>query len=269
MGDLLGRFKSAATKAGKQATAFGIEVGGQISQGSKELASGLKLESECQKAANTLATFLADPKHPESALNAVPKAVLSNAKGLAIFTVVKAGFVWSGRVGSGVAVARLPDGSWSAPSCIGVGGVGFGFQAGADISDFVVVLNNEDAVRAFSQGGNVTIGGNLSASAGPIGTGGSVDSALVRPTPLFTYSRNRGLYAGISLEGTVLIERKDANAAFYGCAIPAADLLAGKVPPPEAASPLYQVVEAAEAIDETGVPEQSYVPEKPIFDESQ
>lgn len=138
------------------------------------------------------------------------------APGLAVFQVLKAGFVFSGKAGSGLVVARLPDGSWSAPSCIATGGVGWGLQIGADITDFVVVLNSEDALRAFSIGGNVTIGGNISAAAGPIGTGGSVQATLAHPAPMFSYSKSKGLFAGLSLEGTVLIERKDANRDFYG-----------------------------------------------------
>lgn len=79
---------------------------------------------------------------------------------------------------------------------------------------FVVVLNSAEAVKAFAQGGNVTIGGKLSATAGPIGVGGAVDTSLINPSPIFTYSKSKGLFAGVSLEGTVLIERKDANQAF-------------------------------------------------------
>ena len=71
----------------------------------------------------------------------------------------------------------------------------------------VVVLNSEDAVRAFATTGNLTIGGNLSAAAGPIGTGGAVNASLLHPAPLFTYSKNKGLFAGISLEGSALVER--------------------------------------------------------------
>lgn len=107
------------------------------------------------------------------------------------------------------------------------------------------MLNSEEAVKAFSKGGNLTIGGNLSASAGPIGTGGAVNSALVNPSPMFSgwlsavkaycmllisaftaYSKSKGLYAGVSLEGTALLERVETNAAFYGTKIPAKDLLA-------------------------------------------
>jgi SH3 domain-containing YSC84-like protein 1 len=112
--------------------------------------------------------------------------------GLAVFQVIKAGFVFSGKAGSGLVIARLPDGSWSAPSCIATGGVGWGLQVGADITDFVIVLNSEDAVRAFSLGGNMTIGGNVSASAGPIGTGGSVQASLAHPAPMFSYSKSKG-----------------------------------------------------------------------------
>jgi hypothetical protein len=153
--------------------------------------------------------ILADPSHPESALNSIPKPILQRARGvspcsrlasfieqhipgLAIFQVLKAGFVFSGKAGSGLVIARLPDGSWSAPSCIATGGVGWGLQIGADITDFVVVLNSEDAVRAFSMGGNVTIGGNISAAAGPLGTGASVQASLAHPAPMFSYSKSKG-----------------------------------------------------------------------------
>lgn len=126
-------------------------------------------------------------------------------------------------------------------------------------------------------GGNVTIGGNISAAAGPIGTGGSVQASLAHPAPMFSYSRSKGmrsmayfslrgihlltgLFAGLSLEGTVLIERKDANKDFYGSSIPARDILGGRVPPPEVASHLYEIIEAAEGLDESGLPENAFVP---------
>lgn len=69
-----------------------------------------------------------------------------------------------------------------------------------------------------------------------------------------------GLFAGVSLEGTALIERKDANRDFYGSPVPAKDILGGRVPPPEVASRLYEIIEAAEGLDESGLPETAYVP---------
>jgi len=254
------KFQDVVSKAQEQASVQGGNLSRQMGTGSQQLTSNFTLEKECQRAAATLESFAANPQHPQSALNAIPREVLRRAKGLAIFTVIKAGFVWSARVGSGVVIARLTDGSWSAPSCIGTGGVGFGLQIGADLSEFVIVLNSEEAVKAFSQGGNLTIGGNLSASAGPIGTGAAVNSAIQHPSPMFTYSKSKGLYAGVSLEGTGLVERVETNAAFYGTRIPAADLLSGKVPPPEAASALYDIIEGAEGMDESSVPQQSYLP---------
>ncbi|KAH9179364.1 DUF500-domain-containing protein [Lactarius sanguifluus] len=257
---LLDKFRKGAVKAGIQASAFVKEGSSRVQSSSQSFAQGFSLPGEAEKGAKILATFLADPDHPESALNSIPKAVLQRARGLAIFQVLKAGFVFSGKAGSGVVIARLPDGSWSAPSCIATGGIGWGLQIGADITDFVIVLNSEDAVRAFSLGGNVTIGGNISAAAGPIGTGGSVQASLAHPAPMFSYSKSKGLFAGLSLEGTVLIERKDANKDFYGSAIPARDILGGRVPPPEVASRLYEIIEAAEGLDESGLPDESYIP---------
>ncbi|KAH9480595.1 SH3 domain-containing protein [Psilocybe cubensis] len=262
---MLDKFRKGAQKAGMQATAFVQSSTTKVASGSREFVQTFSLPGEAEKAANILDSFLADPERPESALNAIPKAVLQRARGLAVFQVVKAGFVFSGKAGSGLVIARLPDGSWSAPSCIATGGVGWGLQIGADITDFVIVLNSEDAVRAFSMGGNVTIGGNISASAGPIGTGGSVQASLAHPAPMFSYSKSKGLFAGLSLEGTVLIERKDANRDFYGSPVPAKDILGGRVPPPEVASRLYEIIEAAEGLDESGLPEAAYVP-SPIHD---
>ncbi|KAI0373718.1 DUF500-domain-containing protein [Pilatotrama ljubarskyi] len=257
---MLDKFRKGAQKAGMQASAFLKEGSNKLANESQHFVQGFSLPGEAEKAAKILESFLADPEHPESALNAIPKAVLQRARGLAIFSVVKAGFVFSGKAGSGIVIARLPDGSWSAPSCIATGGVGWGLQIGADITDFVIVLNSEEAVRAFAMGGNVTIGGNISAAAGPIGTGGAVQASLAHPAPMFSYSKSKGLFAGLSLEGTVLIERKDANRDFYGSAVPARDILTGRVPPPEVASKLYEVIEAAEGVDESGLPENAYVP---------
>ncbi|THH26531.1 hypothetical protein EUX98_g7662 [Antrodiella citrinella] len=257
---MLDKFRKGASKAGMQASAFLKDGSSKIASESHSFVQGFSLPGEAEKAARILASFLANPDHPESALNSIPKAVLQRARGLAVFSVLKAGFVFSGKAGSGLVIARLPDGSWSAPSCIATGGVGWGLQIGADLTEFVIILNSEEAVRAFSIGGNVTIGGNISAAAGPVGTGGSVQASLAHPAPMFSYSKSKGLFAGLSLEGTALIERKDANRDFYGSPVPAREILSGRVPPPEVASRLYEVIEAAEGVDESGLPESAYVP---------
>ncbi|KAI8326915.1 hypothetical protein BD560DRAFT_379720 [Blakeslea trispora] len=117
------------------------------------------LKGECKKATKILNSFI----DPGQGLDIViPPSILEKAQGLAIFTVLKAGFLFSGRAGSGLVVARLPDGSWSAPSAIVIGGMGAGGQIGAELTDFVLVLNTKEAVKTFSHFGNVTLGGNIS-----------------------------------------------------------------------------------------------------------
>src|SRR5947208_15797031 len=131
----------------------------------------------------------------------IPRDVLRHSKGLAIMTVVKAGFIFSGKGGQGVVVARTRHG-WSGPSFIATGGAGWGLQIGAQVTDFVIVLNNDAAVRAFSRGGNVTIGGDVSAAAGPVGR--TAAGAVTPAAAAYTYSNSKGLLAGVSLEGAVL-----------------------------------------------------------------
>lgn len=98
----------------------------------------------------------------------IPPRVLRDARGLAIIRVVKVGFGISGKGGQGVVVARTGRG-WSGRSFVGTGGAGWGAQIGAEVTDFVFVLNTRAAVRAFSRDGNVTLGADASAAAGPVG----------------------------------------------------------------------------------------------------
>ena len=169
---------------------------------------------------------------------------LITRQGLAIVTVLKAGFLGSGRFGSGLVVARLSDGSWSAPSGIMTGGGGFGGQIGFELTDFVFILNDAAAVRTFSQAGSLTLGGNVSIAAGPVGRNAEAAGAasLKGVAGVFSYSKTKGLFAGVSLEGSVLIERRDANEKLYNSRITARQLLEGGVRPPPAAEPLMRVL---------------------------
>lgn len=174
----------------------------------------------------------------------IPPHVLANAKGLAILTVIKAGFLGSARYGNGVVVARLADGTWSAPSAIGTGGAGFGGQIGFEITDFVFILNDSAAVRTFSQAGSLTLGGNVSIAAGPIGRNAEAAGAasLKGVAGIFAYSKTKGLFAGVSLEGSAIIERRDANEKLYGTRYTATQLLQGSVRAPPAAQPLMSIL---------------------------
>lgn len=191
------------------------------------------MQADVDQAASIIEHFEAIPER------GIPHAVMRAAKGLAILTVTKAGFIGSGRGGSGVVVARTGNG-WSGPSAIGTGGLGVGFQAGVEISELVIVLNTPAAVEAFAKEGNVTLGGALGVAAGPVGR--SAEGGVSLQAAMYSYSRTQGLFAGISLEGTVIGTRDEVNAAYYGKPVEARDILAGKVRPPASAQSLLAVL---------------------------
>lgn len=165
-------------------------------------------------------------------------------QGLVFITVLQAGFLGVGRYGNGIAVARLVDGTWSAPSSIGLRGTGFGGQVGFELTDFVFVLNDSAVVRAFLQLGALTLGGNISLKAGPIrrnaeagGYGSQKGVAGV-----FSYSKTEGIFKGVSLEGSSIVEMRDANERLYGKRYSAAQLMEGIIRPPVATASLMIVL---------------------------
>lgn len=196
-------------------------------------ASFADVQEDVDQAVSIIEAF---QKIPEQA---IPNTVLRQAKGLAVLTVTKAGFIVSGRGGKGIVIARVGKG-WSGPSAIGTGGAGFGFQAGAQVSEVVIVLNTPAAVDAFSKGADVTLGGNLSITAGPIGRDAEMKMGL--QSVMFSYSRSQGLFGGLSVEGTVIATRNDDNAAYYGKKVSAKDILSGKVKAPAGARKLQQML---------------------------
>lgn len=157
---------------------------------------------------------------------------------------MKAGFLGSGRFGSGVVIARLADGTWSAPSAIATAGAGFGGQIGFELTDFVFILNDAAAVRTFSQVGTLTLGGNVSIAAGPVGRNAEAAGAASTKgvAGVFSYSKTKGLFAGVSLEGSMLVERKDANEKLYSSRVSARQLLSGSIRPPPSAAPLMGIL---------------------------
>lgn len=160
---------------------------------------------------------------------------------------MRTGLWVSGAGGSGVLIARKEDGSWSPPCGILVHTLGVGFMAGIDIYDCVLVINDRKALAAFSKV-RVSLGGEVSLAAGPLGIGGNVESELLKNRkPVWTYMKSRGLYGGIQFDGTVVIERNDENARFYGERLPISQILAGNVRrvPPQTRM-LMEVVKEAE-----------------------
>jgi lipid-binding SYLF domain-containing protein len=191
------------------------------------------MQGDVEQAAAIIERFEAIPE------TAIPPAIMRAARGLAILTVTKAGFIGSVRGGTGVVVARTENG-WSGPAAIGTGGLGVGFQAGAEVTEFVVVLNTPSAVDAFSRGGNVSLGGNVTVAVGPVGR--AAEAGLTLQAATYTYSRSQGLFAGVSLEGTVIGTRAGINSAYYGKPVAASEILDGSVQPPARAQRLLAVL---------------------------
>lgn len=229
------------------------------------------MASECKKAGKILASFV-DPRQAFGPDKIIPPEVLANAKGLAILTVIKAGFLGSARFGSGLVVARLADGSWSAPSAIATGGAGFGGQIGFELTDFVFVLNNYSAVKTFSQQGSLTLGGNISVAAGPVGRNAEAagTASLKGVAAVFSYSKTKGLFAGVSIEGSAIVERRDANEKLYKTRLTARQLLEGGVRPPPEADALLSVLNSRvfAGVSSTSAGTEAVYNDIPVYDSS-
>lgn len=216
------------------------------------------LDKEADKAAHILRSFSldgfaawgkeeAEKKKKEGKLDKIPPEVIRNARGLAIFTVMRTGFHWSGAGGSGVVISRLPNGHWSAPSGILIHTLGWGLMAGADIYDCVCVINNEKGMEGFTRV-RCTLGGEVSAAVGPLGGGQQFESDLAHPSPVWTYMKSKGLYVGAQVDGTIIVERKSENERFYGQeGVKNTQILAGEVQPPSGTMvQLWETLQAAE-----------------------
>ena len=196
------------------------------------------LSGEIRKAAYALKNCFKGPVKDQS----ITEATLSNAKGLAFITIAKGGFIVAGRGGTGLVVARLEDGSWSAPSAIGSMGISWGLQIGGDCCDFIIVLNTKAAVDSFSTKGVI---GRIGGSGGlTIGLGRKMEGDVVSSNKkmlahTYTYARSKGVFAGLAIEVSAIKTRNKINRKFYGYDVDPVDLLNGNVQPPVAANPLY------------------------------
>jgi len=148
--------------------------------------------------------------------NAPPQALLRNAKAIAIIPgIIKAGFIAGGRYGWGVVMSRKDDGSWSDPVFMKLGGGSFGFQAGVQSIDAVMVFKSQQSVDRLAQG-KFTLGADAAAAAGPVGRSMSAGTDIRLEAEVYTYSRSRGLFAGVSLSGSILSIDYAATDNFYG-----------------------------------------------------
>jgi lipid-binding SYLF domain-containing protein len=211
------------------------------------------MNREIQKAAFTLLNLDDVATGPASWAES-PSAALAGAAGVVFLTVATAGFIVSGRVGSGLVVGRTRGGGWSAPSAVMLVGVGGGLQAGVEVADVLIVINSRDALQALCASAQLAVATKATATAGHAGRCASKSGLTNERGPgdqpvsrMRVFSKSRGLFAGLALDTGLLISRSDINAEFYGSAVPVSELLLGRRPQPEAAKALYAALDAATA----------------------
>ena len=173
-------------------------------------AAGAKEEAKAQDAARVLGEIMRIPE------TAVPEKMFTDAHAIAVIPdVVKAGLIFGGRGGKGLISVRSPDGTWSNPSFIKLGGGSVGFQAGVSSSDVILVFRSPRGVDSIVNG-KFTLGGDASVAAGPVGRSAQASTDEQLKAEIYSYSRARGLFAGVSLDGTWLRIDHKANQAVYG-----------------------------------------------------
>jgi|SRR5580704_5532491 lipid-binding SYLF domain-containing protein len=179
---------------------------------------------------------------PES----IPKDLLDKAECIVIYpSVKKAAFVVGGSYGRGLITCRTGEnfsGPWSAPAMYALEGGSFGFQIGAQATDFVLLVMNDDGARSVMSS-KVKLGADASAAAGPKGRSTSAETDIVMKAEILSYSRAQGLFAGVSLEGSTLRSDDGANKSLYGQELSAKEIVReGKVKAPASASRLLALL---------------------------
>jgi len=167
----------------------------------------------------------------------LPDALLSHAYGIAVIPdVTKLALIFGGRHGNGVLVVRdTLNSPWSNPSFIALTGGSWGFQAGAQSSDIILVFTTKTGVEGIA-GGRLTLGADASVAAGPFGRQGSAATDL-NLAEIYSYARTRGLFGGIAVDGSVIAIDKSANADFYGKrGVTATEIFSGQAPAAPAAA---------------------------------
>ncbi|MCI0336752.1 MAG: lipid-binding SYLF domain-containing protein [Acidobacteria bacterium] len=183
--------------------------------------------NQSQKAAEVFREIMGVPEKE------IPREILDKAECVAVFPqVIKAGFVVGGRGGRGVASCRTATG-WSAPAYFNMGGGSFGLQIGAQATDFVLLFMNRDGMNSLLSD-NFELGGDASVAAGPVGRQAGASTDLKLDAKILSYSRSKGLFAGLELKGVVIKPDKDDMRDVYGEGLTAKQVLQeNKVTAPE------------------------------------
>jgi len=173
--------------------------------------------------------------------NRIPEEVLGSAECVAVVpSLLKGGFIIGARYGRGIATCRTPKG-WSAPAFFTVSGGSFGLQIGGQAVDLVMLIMNKNGMDHLLSS-QFKLGADASAAAGPVGRHASADTDWKMRAEILTYSRARGLFAGLELSGAVIKQDKDSTRDFYGRMVPFKTSLRGNIEAPKEAYPLLNAV---------------------------
>ena len=176
----------------------------------------------------------------------IPEEVLEHAKCIAVVPhMVKGGFVFGGKGGKGVATCRTSNG-WSAPAFITISGGNWGLQIGLEAVDLVMIIQNEKGMQKLLES-NFHLGADASAAAGPVGRHAEAGTDWKMDAEILTYSRAKGAFAGLTLEGASIRQDNDSRHAIYGPKVTTRALLLGKVTPPAVVEPFLAEVRGAKA----------------------
>jgi lipid-binding SYLF domain-containing protein len=160
---------------------------------------------------------------------AIPDRLMARAYGIAVVpNVVKVGAIVGGRRGSGAMVVRDANGRWTSPIMISLTGGSIGWQIGVQSTDVVLVFTTKKGIEGITDG-KLTLGADASVAAGPVGRAASAGTDQSFSAEVYSYSRNRGLFAGVSLDGSVIAIDSKSNRGLYGKTAPAGDIIDGKV----------------------------------------
>ncbi len=167
--------------------------------------------------------------------------LVRQSAGVAIIPdMFKGGFIVGGSYGKGVVVARK-DGKWSGPSFVYIGAGSVGFQIGAQITDLILVVIGQNTMDSFLRS-NFKLGADAAIAVGPVGAQATAATEILLKGGIYSYSRAKGLFAGVSLEGAGLGTEFDLNRAYYQTTSNPKDILYGQVESPESAKKLYQAL---------------------------
>jgi len=208
-----------------------LAIAGSVSTGALAKEREIKVDDRLNASADTLTEMMRASDH------GIPQGLLNKAKCVVVVPgMKKAGFIFGGKYGRGFAVCRRAGGSgWSAPAAMQVEGGSFGFQIGASETDVALLVMNDGGMKHLLSD-KFTLGGEATVAAGPLGRDAAAQTDVELQAEMLSYSRTRGLFAGISLEGATLAPDPDTNRRLYGHDATNREVLTGDFKTPAAAA---------------------------------